>query len=166
MKRVFAGLILSTFVLTACVTLGPEQRSRLSGTVEIAAQLPPAEIKAAADAGDGHAQLSYSLVLRYGLNHTPTNASLADVYRGRAVASRGSTTTAIYVPAAGKMPGHTQLISVPKYDVSEVEARSRRNVPPSLTRRQSPLIRWRAAALKTMRTCSNCGQKPSRKVSS
>jgi hypothetical protein len=85
--------------------------------VEQALTQPPADLRQAADQGSASAQLSYSIVLRYGLKGSRTDVGAADAYRRQALASRGTTTTAIYVPT-GKHSGHTQLISIPRYDIS------------------------------------------------
>jgi hypothetical protein len=120
MRRAFVCLLMVP--LTACATLSPQARVGLTNAVQAAAEEAPIDLQVRAEGKDAHAQLSYSLVLRYGLNHTPVDITKAGYYRRMAAQSRGTTTTAIYVPAAGKVAGHTQLISVPKYDVTEREA--------------------------------------------
>ncbi len=119
--QVFVGA-LALVTLSGCATLSPELQARYSTSVEMALTTAPDELKAAADKGDGHAQLGYSFVLRYGLNGVPADPASADAYRARAVASRGTTTSAVYVPGYKRVPGHTQLLNVPQYDVNLTEA--------------------------------------------
>lgn len=116
----------ATLMLGGCATLAPEVQARFDNRVIEAAELTPgAQLKTMADTGDGHAQYSYSLVLRYGLQaDTPVDVPAADVYRARAMASRGSQTTAIYVPGTKKTAGHTMLVDMPQYDVLPLEART------------------------------------------
>lgn len=125
MKTSYSWLIASlAMCLSGCATLSPDLQARFSQSVEVALTEAPDDLRRAADTGDGHAQLSYSIVLRYGLNGEAENPISAGEYRARAVASRGTTTTAIYVPGYKKSPGHTQLIAVPHFDVGEMEARA------------------------------------------
>jgi hypothetical protein len=121
--RVFAAA-LTGLVLAGCATMDSPRTAALSASfVEVALTHAPAELRAAADRGEAGPQLSYSIVLRYGLNGTAPNAVAADVYEKAALASRGTTTTAIYVPD-GKHSGHTQLISIPRYEISAAMGRA------------------------------------------
>lgn len=118
-----AALIL---LLAGCVSLplSADRQLAFCRSIDMALAQSPAALRASADAGDGHAQLALSIVQAHGLNGAPVDSTAAAYNRGRALASRGTTTTAIYVPGYLKVPGHTQLISVPVTDVSESEART------------------------------------------
>ena len=121
MKRtLWAGLFV--LALAGCATMGDPRVAALSvQVVESALTEAPVELQRAADQGQANAQLSYSIVLRYGLNGTKADADAAKAYHMLALASRGTTTTAIYVPN-GKHSGHTQLVSIPRYDISGATA--------------------------------------------
>ena len=108
--------------LAGCVTLSPQTQALLSGPVRDAALSGPAALEPLAQAGNAKAQLSWSLVLRYGLHGVKVDADQARLWRTRAVASRGTTTTAVWVPGFKKTPGHTQLMTLPVYDVNETQA--------------------------------------------
>ncbi len=124
MKRQMIVATGATLLLGGCVTLTPQLQAQFSNRIiDAAEQTSGAELKILADAGDGHAQYSYSLVLRYALqSDTPVDVVAADAYRARAVASRGTVTSAVYVPGTKKTAGHTMLINTPTYDVSSTEA--------------------------------------------
>jgi hypothetical protein len=118
-----ASLVL---LLAGCVSLplSADRQLVFCRSIDMALEQSPAALRKSADAGDGHAQLALSIVQTYGLNGEPVDSTAAVYNRGRALASRGSTTTAIYVPGYLKVPGHTQLISIPVTDVSEIEDRA------------------------------------------
>ncbi len=117
MKHAIAVLAFAA-ALGGCVTvMSPQMRVAFSATVDDALQKSPADLKAQADTGQARAQLSYSIVLRYGLNGTPVDVAAADHYRALAIAQRGTTTTAIYVPGYAKVPASTELVDIPVYDV-------------------------------------------------
>jgi len=116
--------VLSGLCLAGCVSLSPTVQAQFSQIVFAALTRSPDALQSAADAGDGHAQLSYALVLQYGLNGATPDDGQAGYYRQMATAARGSTTSAVYVPGYRKAPGHTQLITMPQYDVTEREAQS------------------------------------------
>ncbi len=116
------AVAVAAIALTGCVSLTPEMQARLSGPVEEAAVSGRALLEPSAQAGNARAQLSWSLVLRYGLHGVTADADQAKLWRTRAVASRGSTTTAVWVPGYKKVPGHTQIMTLPKYDLTETEA--------------------------------------------
>jgi hypothetical protein len=128
MKTFTRGLsaIAASGLLTACVTLplGAEVQQNFCETIAEALQQSPAMLQEEADAGHGRAQLAYAIVLDHGLNGRLPDHDLAMAYRERAVAVRGTTTTAIYVPGINKVPGHTQLVSIPRTDVSVAEMRT------------------------------------------
>lgn len=137
MKRLIT-VIAPVFLLGGCATLGDPQAASLSAKiVETALVGTPAELQQAADNGNAPAQLSYSIVLRYGLNGVKPDAERASVYRTRATSSRGSTNTAVYLPD-GKHSGHTQLISVPRYDLSESVAKATDDCAGALNARLKP----------------------------
>lgn|GEM_PF-1491071 len=108
--------------LVGCATFTPELQAQNSAPVEIALTESPAELKNLADQGSAQAQLAYSFVLRYALNGESADPNEAARYRALATQSRGSTTTAVYAPGALKMPGHTQLLTLPRYDINEAQA--------------------------------------------
>ena len=126
--RIVTGTLFSvgmgSISLAGCVTLSPATQAQFSETIFAALTQSPDRLQASTDAGDGHAQLSYALVLQYGLNGMASDVQKADAYRQKATASRGSTASAVYMPGYKKAPGHTQLITVPRYDVTELEAQS------------------------------------------
>ncbi len=113
-------------LLAGCVSLplSADRQLAFCRSIEMALEQSPAALRENADAGDGHAQLALSIVQAHGLNGAAVDPAAAAYNRGRALASRGTTTTAIYVPGYLKVPGHTQLISVPVSDVSESEERT------------------------------------------
>ena len=112
----------AVMALAGCVTFSPQTQAWLSGPVRDAAISGQAVLEPMAQAGNAKAQLSWSLVLRYGLHGVKADAEQAKLWRTRAVASRGTTTTAIWVPGYKKTPGHTQLMNLPVYDVNETQA--------------------------------------------
>jgi hypothetical protein len=121
------GLFVALALLVAgCVSLplSADRQLAFCQSIAMALEQSPAALRESADAGDGHAQLALSIVQTYGLNGEPVDSTAANYNRGRALASRGTTTTAIYVPGYLKVPGHTQLISIPVTDVSEIEERT------------------------------------------
>ena len=120
------SVIVASGLLSACVTLplGAGVQQTFCETIAEALQQAPATLQEEADAGHGRAQLAYAIVLDHGLNGRLPDHDLAMVYRERAVAVRGTTTTAIYVPGVNKVPGHTQLVSIPRTDVSGTEMRA------------------------------------------
>ena len=123
MKRELCA-VTAILAMSGCATMGNPQAGALSAQIlEQALTQSPADLRQAADQGGAAAQLSYSIVLRYGLNGARRDAEAANAYQTRALASRGTTTTAIYVPT-GKHSGHTQLISIPRYDISGAIAKA------------------------------------------
>ena len=115
-------LVLAAVGLAGCVSLTPERQAQWSGPVEDAAMGMPADLQARAAGGQAKAQLSWSLVVRYGLHGVTADVAEAQKWRTRAVASRGSQTTAVWVPGFKKTPGHTQIMQIPVYDVTETQA--------------------------------------------
>ncbi len=113
-------------LLAGCVSLplSADRQLAFCRSIEMALEQSPAALRESADAGDGHAQLALSIVQAHGLNGESVDEAAASINRNRAMASRGTTTTAIYVPGYLKVPGHTQLISVPVTDVSAIEAQT------------------------------------------
>ena len=123
MKRVYWAAF-AVMALSGCATVGDPRLAPLSAQIiDSALTGAPAQLQQAADQGNANAQFSYSIVLHYGLNGARQDADAAGAYRRLALASRGTTTSAIYVPS-GKHSGHTQLISIPRYDITAGEAKS------------------------------------------
>ncbi len=137
MKRLAFTALLALSV-SACATINNPQLAALSAQiVESALTQPPAQLQQAADSGSANAQFSYSIVKKYGLNGVAVDLDAAAAYRKLALASRGTTNTAIYVPT-GKHSGHTQLVSIPRYDISSLAATTVDNCTDALSSRMRP----------------------------
>ena len=123
MKRILCA-VLSVPILAGCATLTKSDVETFSTQiVGNALAAPPADLRQAADKGNAGAQLSYSIVLRFGLNGTPPDADAADAYRRRALAGLHSTDTAIYVPQ-GRNSGYTQVVPITQPDIPPVIAQA------------------------------------------
>lgn len=119
MKRPLGALVGGVALLAGCASApSPDERAQLLAPVVLALTSSPAALRQAADAGDAEAQLSYSIVLKAGLNgSTPDLLSSID-YAKRAAAPRGTRTNAIYIPGFKGRAGSVSLINSPVYAVS------------------------------------------------
>ncbi len=118
-----SSVAIACLVLSGCVSLSPETQKFLCSAIDYALSETPDVIKNQADAGNHHAQLSYAVVLRYGLNHTPINVAEADVYRDRAIQPVRMNTNFIWIAGSKKIPGHMMPVTTPIYEVSPLEAK-------------------------------------------
>ncbi len=106
-------------LLTACATVSPRYGAWLSTAVDFATIIPPETLRRDADNGDSQAQLAYSIMLQYGLQHIASNPSLADEYRREALKERGLVTGAVWSSGAAKTSSHTQIVSTTRDQISE-----------------------------------------------
>lgn len=97
---------------------GPDERAQLLNPVVLALSSEPAMLRQAAEAGDAEAQLSYSIVLKAGLNGATPDLLSSIEYAKRASAPRGVRTNAIYIPGFRGHAGSVSLINSPVYAVS------------------------------------------------
>lgn len=115
------GLIAACAGLSACAAVTPEERAaRVSlycAPIEIALATPLADLRTAAETGDGQMQFALAIALDNGLGVRPDTAEAA-LWRARAVAQRGVRTTSVYAPGYKHHPGSVIPISTPLYDVS------------------------------------------------
>ena len=110
--------------LTGCVTLSPAQQAVLCEDISLAMREPPEALRHFAETGQGHAELAYAIVLRYGLNGVTPDAAMAADYRARATAPRNSSTTYVWIAAIKKMPGHIMPVTTYSYDVEPVAGKA------------------------------------------
>lgn len=111
-RAALAGLVLA---LTGCATLAPDLQQTLCEPISVALETAPSMLKLQADSDNKPAQYSYAIVLKYGLNGVPADPVLAETYRQKAIAPISNQMMSIYVPAAGKVPGHMMFINQPVY---------------------------------------------------
>ncbi len=109
--------------LGACQTLvtTPSLSERLA-PLDRALASKPAELEAAATAGDGEAEFGLSLVWENGLHGYPVDINKADEWRARALANRRFVPITQYMAAFNGQPSRVNIINVPTYDLTPAEA--------------------------------------------
>lgn len=127
MKRTIKRSTSVTFLLaatlaTACTTLTTDASvDSLLAPLQLALDRPLDELRAAATAGDAASQLAMFVVAAEGLHGEPVDQQAAQIWRGRAIASRGSTPITQYTVAFDGAPSRTNLLYVPRYEITELE---------------------------------------------
>lgn len=115
--RASIGILLACLGLSACATLSPQAQLNACNDIETALRESPSRLQRDADAGDGHAQMAWSIALRYGLGGVARDPAAADAYRQKATAVRGQSTSFIWIAATKKTAGYLMPVTNYTYDI-------------------------------------------------